>query len=175
MKKSIFLFILILLFAFALTIGGCNTENEEKPVNDKEITIQGIVNGKTVINPAFDWEVKEGDLSFTVTVKDAAGALVESAEVRAPHYQLEDSLEFGKTYVLSVVGSDTKTCYQATFTTMAGENEPNLKKASISLCDPFKSHMVIQRGKPIVIKGSAAANILLCLDFYGTKYYAVSD
>ncbi len=174
MKKSIFLFILLLIFALTLTVGGCETENEVKSVNSKEIEIQGTVNGKTVINPAFDW-VEEGDLSFTVTIKDAAGTEVESAEVNVPHYQPKESLEYGKEYVISVVGKDTGTCYRANFETMAGENEPNLQRASISLCDPFKSHMVIQRGKPIVIKGSTAANVLLCMDFYGTRYYAVSD
>ncbi len=139
------------------------------------VTIVGTVGGKAVVNPIFNWENKGNDNSFSVTIKSSRGTSVASGDASAAHYEVSGALEYGKSFVFTAKGKDSGTVYEVSFDTVAGSGTLNINSATITVNEPVKSHMVIQRGKPIVIKGTTKANLLVSMDFYGTTYYTVSD
>ena len=204
MKKRllIILTITILVCAFVLALVGCadlnpqqsgtedaaektqtpsennkdDDKKEEAPMDTYDITVRGLTAEKSVLNPAFDWTAEKTDASYSVSIKDKDGIVVDSDEVTAPHFEIASSLDPSEEYTILAVGKTSGATYTATFTTAeAADGAPNLKTATITVAEPFKSHMVIQRGKAIVLKGKTAANVLLTASFLGENYYAVSD
>ena len=143
--------------------------------NYETITVRGLSGETAVLNPAFDWTAVKTDAKYKVTVTDATGRVADEGEVTTPHYELTARLDYDKTYTVVAVGQDSKTGYKATFKTAAGSSAPNIATAEITLAEPNKSHMVLQRGKEIKIGGKTTANLLLTMDFFGAHYYATSD
>ena len=132
--------------------------------------INGKIDGKTVLNPEFAWKNQANDKAFGVLIRDEAGNTVLRDDVSENFYQLPINLAYGKKYTFIVSGKTSNVTFTCPFETIAGEGKPDYRSAEFSVSEPFKSHMVLQRGKPIEIKGKAPAKALVIADFYGTQY-----
>ena len=140
------------------------------------ITIQGKSGNKTPLNPVFDWTDANDDRQFTVEIKDADGAVVESARVTGTHFVLTDNLAYDTAYTIEITGAATDSFRSVEFTTKEGTGTVNMNQALLAVAEPFKSHMVIQRGKAINISGMTQPGALVAIDFYGsTSYTTASD
>ena len=144
-------------------------------MSNNDITIHGQVEDKVVLNPIFDWTSADGDDAYLVTLKDEAGESVRSGRVAGTHYELAANLAYSTKYTLEIVGATTDSYRSISFTTISGTGKANISAAALSVAEPFKSHMVIQRGKDIVIKGKAQPNVLVAIDFYGSTEYTVAN
>ncbi len=180
MKKRIFCAI-VLLFVFGVLLAfGCKkdpTPNEEPPkenLQKEAIAIKGVIGDKVTINPIFEWEDPQNDSKFTLSLKDAEGASVATEETSSTHFELANELQPNKKYTLEIVGLESNKTYSTEFETISATTT-GLKNASILVSEPYMSHMVLQREKPISLKGSTIANVLVSIDFYGQKKYAVTD
>ena len=122
-----------------------------------EITVRGVADGKATVNPTFEWSNLHNDTAFSVYLTDEEDAVVETATVSAPRYEVARYLESGKTYTLTVTGEESEFVYETTFETRNGSDSAYLS-AILSFADPFGSHMVLQRGKPVVISGTTNPN-----------------
>ncbi len=149
------------------TSDGSNSSNEE-------ITIKGKIGEKTTINPVFEWTNEQGDSLFTVTLKSGDGTTALTEKVLSPCYELVNELQPNKKYTLEVIGLESKKVYTSEFETIS-QTASGLENASIMVADSYMSHMVLQRGKPISLKGTTIPNILVSVDFYGKRQYAVTD
>ncbi len=139
------------------------------------ITIQGKSAEKAGLNPMFDWTNAANDTQFEVVIKNATGSVVERGVVTAPHYVLTDNLAYDNAYTIEITGTPSD-CYRSvTFTTVEGTGTVDLNEVLLAVAEPFKSHMVIQRGKAINITGMTAPKTLVSIDFYGERKYAISD
>ena len=139
------------------------------------VTIQGKSAEKAGLNPMFDWTNAANDTQFEVVIKNATGSVVERGVVTAPHYVLTDNLAYDNAYTIEITGTPSD-CYRSvTFTTVEGTGTVDLNEALLAVAEPFKSHMVIQRGKAINITGMTAPGALVSIDFYGTTSYATAS
>ena len=60
---------------------GPYTENER-------ITIHGLTDGKTTVNPSFDWNNLHNDSMFRIALTDESGALVTSTGTSVTHFEV---------------------------------------------------------------------------------------
>ncbi|GEM_PF-3002740 len=172
--KKFFSFLLILSVALCLiALGGC--AEKEASMQEGEITIRGMIGGKTAINPAFDWENPKNDPSFFVVLTKEGDDDRLEERVTEAHFELSESLDAGAKYRLSIKGEKSGTSAAVSFETAESESVSPLSAASISLCDPYASHMVLQRGRAITIEGKTRANTLVTAEFLGARHYAISD
>ena len=146
----------------------------EPVMRNGEITVRGVADGKATVNPTFEWSNLHNDTAFSVYLTDEEDAVVETATVSAPRYEVARYLESGKTYTLTVTGEESEFVYETTFETRNGSDSAYLS-AILSFADPFGSHMVLQRGKPVVISGTTNPNVAVTLTFKSEYYYATSD
>jgi len=175
MKKIIGLLIVLSLIVCLTVIGGCKRKGESN-MEEQKIVIRGIIGEKTAINPTFDWSNPKKDASFGVAIRDEEGAVASQGNTNTPHFELSDSLDYGKKYMITVTGSEGTVLYESTFETISAPQETSeLKDAVITVCEPYKSHMVLQRGKAIEIKGEAPVYTLVTLEFGEQRVYGVAD
>ena len=146
-------------------------------VSGDTVAVQGKVADKVVLNPVFDWTNPYDDTGFRVILKAGDGAPVENVTVASAHFELAANLLYNATYTLCVTGL-TSDCYrELAFETVAGSGDVDLSAENtvFAVAEPFKSHMVIQRGKAINVVGMTVPSTLVSIDFYGERKYAVSD
>lgn len=144
-------------------------------VSGDTVTMQGKVGDKAVLNPVFDWTNPYDDTGFGVILKAQDGSPIENVTVASTHFELVANLAYNTTYTLCITGL-TSDCYREfAFETVSGSGEIDLNEATFALAEPFKSHMVIQRGKAINVVGMTAPGTLVSIDFYGERKYAVSN
>ena len=139
------------------------------------VTIQGKSENKTLPNPTFDWTDADHDGEFFVRLTDAEGVVVEEGQVVGTHFELSENLSYGKTYDLEITGIMSDSYRSLRFETVQGTGALDLTTAQFSVAEPFKSHMVIQRGEPVTITGKTAANVQVAIDYYGKTYYTRTD
>lgn len=147
----------------------------ERVMEKDAVIIHGKIGDKYAINPVFDWDNSYGDSVYSFTLKDSEGNVLVEEEVENAHYELAKNLEYGKTYSVKVLGLDTSVGCTVEFTTIDGTDTIDLKKELFNVCEPYKSHMVIQREREIEITGRALPNVVVTLDFYDNLYYAVAN
>ena len=146
-------------------------------VSGDTVAVQGNVADKVVLNPVFDWTNPYDDTGFRVILKAGDGAPIENVTVASAHFELTANLAYNATYTLCVTGL-TSDCYrELAFETVAGSGDVDLSAADtlFAVAEPFKSHMVIQRGKAINVVGMTVPSTLVSIDFYGERKYAVSN
>jgi len=139
------------------------------------VTVQGKSGNTVVINPVFDWTNSNNDTGFFVVLKDEEGAVVEQATVTGTHFELTDNLAYGSEYTLEITGNVSDCFRSVALQTVEGSGEVNLNNATLAVAEPFKSHMVIQRGKAINVTGMTQPGVLVAIDFYGETSYTVAN
>lgn len=140
-----------------------------------KVNVNGIIDEKVVVNPSFDWENPFGDSAFNLTIKDADENTIIETVVEDTHYEIESPLEYNKTYTVNICGQDSGITGIVNLETIDGTGKVNLNVQKLNVCEPFKSHMVIQRGKDVNITGETKANVLVTLEFKGKIYNDISD
>ncbi len=173
MKKILSIVLLSFLAVCLFAVGGC--KKKEATLEKDVITIHGQVGDKTTVNPVFDWTNEKGDSSFAFLIKDDEDKTVLEDEAQGTHYELTKCLDYGTKYTVVIRGASSGEEHSASFETLAGTGTPRLTVSSLSLSEPYKSYMVLQRGREITVKGSAREHTLITLDFLGALRYAVSD
>ena len=170
-KKTITVAILILLSLCLFLFCGCR--DKEVPVQNATITIRDLAGGKATLNPTFEWTIDAEDTAYFVSLSDEEGE-VETAEVETTSYAVTDYLRGGKRYSVSVKGRESGVECSTSFLTMAVAEGDSLTP-TLSLCDPYASHMVIQRDRAIPLTGNTNPCVTVTATLKGQNYYATSD
>lgn len=173
--------IAILICAAITALVACGNKEtvEEKPMEngpeiEVSITVQGMVGERCVVNPAFLWSSTQQNAKYTFRLTDASGEVIgEGTGLSATSYEVSNALAGDREYVFSVTETESGAIKSVTIRTV--DASPDLESATITLADPYKSHMVIQRDRRIALKGSTTPYVLLSTDYFGTRCYAVSD
>ena len=175
MNRKIFLTVvaLILVCALALSLCACKKKKNAAEESKMEIQMHGKVGEDSVLNPAFDWTAISEDATYALEIKDEADEVVLLLDTTSTHYETTTPLEGDRGYTLTVTEKSSGKSAQVTFRTTAESGD--LARTDITVADPFSSYMVLQRDRATTIKGTAAANALLTMEFNGNYYYAVSD
>ena len=182
MKKRslILLTIAILICAILTALVACGNKEtvEEKPMENGpkstvSITVQGIVGERCVVNPAFLWSSTEQNAKYDLLLKSAAGeAIYETKGSTLNLYEVATPLAADTEYTFTVTETGSGASDSVTFRTMGAT--PDLD-GDITFADPYKDHMVIQRDRRIALSGQTEPYVLLFADYFGTRFYAVSD
>ena len=139
------------------------------------IIVHGMVEDKVVINPVFEWDNSLGDSEFALLLVDDEDNTIVNFNVDTNRYELIKNLDYGKKYSLTVTGLDSNVVGSIEFETMTGNESVNLTNATISVCEPYKSYMVLQRRVENEVYGTTFANVLVMLEFHDEIYYTVSN
>lgn len=180
-RSLILLTIAILICAVITALVACDhKENtEEKPMENGpkstvSITVQGMVGEKCVVNPAFSWSSTEQSAQYDFLLKSASGEVIcEEKGKSSTLYEVSVPLAADREYTFTVTETGSGATDSVTFRT--ADVAPALESAAITLADPYRSHMVIQRDRRIALKGRTTPYVLLLTDYFGTRVYAAAD
>lgn len=139
--------------------------------NNFTVNLHGLVNNKTVINPAFTWENIYNDSLFDVQLFKG-DELVYNDSTHESYFNCP-VLEYNTSYTFKLKGTDSLNSKEVSFTTMADNN--STLSTEVVLNDPFMDNMVIQRDETINFSGVGPKEVLIGVKFGSKMYYGVSD
>ena len=143
----------------------------EKIMNEFEVSIIGLIDGETLLNPAFEWENNNEDETFAVTISQN-GKVVFESECDKNYYQVDNYLEPAKDYEFNVVGKDSGVSKTVSFKTVdTNYNE----QATITLANPFMDNMVIQRNQEIAFSGVGPKNQVIAVTLNNQTAFGVAN
>ena len=136
------------------------------------ISINGSVGEKMVINPAFTWKNNFNDTEFEVKIMK--GTNKEDEKTSSDLYFVSPLLDFNTTYKFVIEGKTSHKVQEIEFTTIEKDDSYNTKK-QVEVCDPYMSNMVIQRGETISLNGVGPQLVSLAIQFGNEMYFTMTD
>jgi len=145
--------------------------------NNILIEALGKIANKITINTIFRWTNPRNDSSFNVVLVDEWNNTIFNENLSETELQLDFMLQPQTTYTLSVEGSESKIKVQEEYYTFGERSdllfEPEMSILTIS--EPFRNNMVIQRNESINVSGKTAHHIMVKVSINNNIQYTVSD
>lgn len=141
-----------------------------KVMKTNNIQIKGLVEGKTVLNPAFTWNNENEDSTFKIELYNNT-TLVFSEETANTYIQSPSLLTKNTDYKLKVTGMNSNYCDEIEFTTGSYDHVSK----EISVDNPFMNNMVIQRDQETIFTGTAAPNELIIVEDGDTVSFGLAN
>ncbi len=142
-----------------------------KIMKNNVITMIGLADGLSIINPIFSWDNNYDDQSFQVKIMTNNQTILNE-DLNITQFKIENDLEYDKTYVIEVCGKESGHTVQKEFTTIKVEDSSN---DPITLSDPLMDNMVLQREEEILISGRGPKYKLITVEFGTEIYYCASN
>ena len=137
----------------------------------------GKIEEKITVNAIFTWTNPNQDSSFVVTLTDESNLVVYSDSTNDTELQLDSILNPGQNYNLSVEGEESNVKSEKEFLTFGvkGDTPFDPFNSVITISEPFKSGMVIQRNEEILVTGNTEPHVLVKVILGNNQGVAVSN
>lgn len=141
------------------------------------IDVLGKIEDKITVNAIFTWTNPNEDSSFKVTLTNDSNIVFHSENQLVTDLQLNTMLQPGTNYKLTVKGNDSKSKSEKEFLTygVKGDAPFNPTQSVITISEPFKSGMIIQRNQDILITGSTEPHVLVKVNLGSNEGFTVSN
>jgi sialate O-acetylesterase len=157
----------------------------EKITYTKENTVEnhividalGKIGDKITVNTIFKWTNPHHDPSFTLTLVDELDNILLNDITNETELQLDFILSPQTTYILSVEGSESKNKVQKEFMTYGTKEDIvfNPLSSALTISEPYKNSMVIQRNEYIHVSGITESHILVKVSIGDNSAVTVSN
>lgn len=139
-----------------------------------KIVINGLIENRVVINPLFTW-IKENNQHYMVTLYEndkEKNIIVFDNLVNNNYLWIDTYLKYDTSYKLKIKGLDNEEIDEITFTTITDNIDYHLP---LTICEPFKDHIIIQRDKELKITGTSLSNTLVMVKVNNECKYTISN
>lgn len=154
------------------------TYTKENTVKDNiQIDVLGKIEEKITVNAIFTWTNPNHDSSFKVTLTDESNLVIHSENQTTTNLQLDSMLQPGMNYKLTVEGNESNSKSEKEFLTFGTKEDTPFDpmQSVLTVSEPFKSGMVIQRNKEILITGKTEPHVLVKVTLGNNQGIAVSN